>query len=385
MGFLGLVLLSCERCCRVSSENVRWRGNQGRAWRQRADEDGRNKQRRENAARRQQQEKQAGDSSSPFFGSDSATSRHPFARRARSQRTSGRASRFDGERNGGKRGRERESPLLEKRLEISFSFFPLFEDLFFFRTRCERKFERWKKRREKQGGMPLAAWRNCGPLAPCLGSQRMQRSCADARALPSPSATRNLEQPRRMRTRGGIEAPIATTQAPPGPSCRPRPRPVAAVATCRAGGSSGSAGRLSSRGLPLPTLTASSPPEKSISSSRVAAKRGGGDGDEKEKQGGGGGGAGLLSRWAQLTAREKSVVVAFVALAVLFGPRLLLLSLVSLEAAATGALLAAERALGAAFLTSFTWLAAVAALILAGLLVYFLVLEEERLEDSDDE
>jgi len=187
-----------------------------------------------------------------------------------------------------------------------------------------------------------------------------------------------------MRTRGGIEAPIATTQAPPGPSCRPRPRPFAAVATCRAGGSSGSAGRLSSRGLPLPTLTASSPPEKSISSSRVAAKRGGGDGDEKEKQGGGGG-VGLLSRWAQLTAREKSVVVAFVALAVLFWPRLLLLSLVSLEAAATGALLAAERALGAAFLTSFTWLAAVAALILAGLLVYFLVLEEERLEDSDDE
>jgi len=186
-----------------------------------------------------------------------------------------------------------------------------------------------------------------------------------------------------MRTRGGIEAPNATTSAPPGTSCRPRPRPVAAVATCRAGGSSGGAGRLSSRGLPLPTLTASSPPEKSISNSRVAAKRGGGDGDEKEKQGGGG--AGLLSRWAQLTAREKSVVAAFAALAVLFGPRLLLLSLVSLEAAATGALLAAERALGAAFLTSFTWLAAVAALILAGLLVYFLVLEEERLEDSDDE
>lgn len=266
-----------------------------------------------------------------------------------------------------------------------FPFFLSLKTSFFSGHVVSAKLSAGKKEGEKkkQGEMPLAAWRNRGPLAPCLGSQRMQRSCADARALPSPSATRNLEQPRRMRTRGGIEAPNATTPAPPGTSCRPRPRPVAAVATCRAGGSSGGAGRLSSRGLPLPTLTASSPPEKSISNSRVAAKRGGGDGDEKEKQGGGG--AGLLSRWAQLTAREKSVVAAFAALAVLFGPRLLLLSLVSLEAAATGALLAAERALGAAFLTSFTWLAAVAALILAGLLVYFLVLEEERLEDSDDE
>ena len=183
MGFLGLVLLSCERCCRVSSENVRWRGNQGRAWRQRADEDGRNKQRRENAARRQQQEKQAGDSSSPFFGSDSATSRHPFARRARSQRTSGRASRFDGERNGGKRGRERESPLLEKRLEISFSFFPLFEDLFFFRTRCERKFERWKKRRENKAGCPsprggiAVLWRRASARRGCREAALTRERC----------------------------------------------------------------------------------------------------------------------------------------------------------------------------------------------------------------
>lgn len=77
------------------------------------------------------------------------------------------------------------------------------------------------------------------------------------------------------------------------------------------------------------------------------------------------------------------MLAIFVALVILFGPRLLLLSLVSLEAAATGALLAAERALGAAFLTSFSWLAGVAALILAGLFVYFLVLEEERLEDEE--
>lgn len=108
-------------------------------------------------------------------------------------------------------------------------------------------------------------------------------------------------------------------------------------------------------------------------------------GDDDEREGAKRGGTGLLSRWAQLTAREKSVVVAFVAIAVLFGPRLLLLSLVSLEAAATGALLAAERALGAAFLTSFSVLAAVAVLLLAGLFVYFLILEEERLEDSSSD
>ena len=247
---------------------------------------------------------------------------------------------------------------------------------------------------KKEGGEMVphpAAWMASGavPLVPCLSSQTMQST--DVRA--SPSATRH--EPRRRR--GSLEARLAL-QSRLRP--RPRPLPTAAVVTGRGGGGSNSAGRLSSRGL-LPPLAAPSPRAKSStssrrssssssgssgsssssssSSSRIAANRG--DQEEEEKKRGGG----LLSRWAQLTAREKSVVAAFVALAILFGPRLLLLSLVSLEAAATGALLAAERALGAAFLTSFSALAGVAVLLLAGLFVYFLILEEERLEDSSSD
>lgn len=122
----------------------------------------------------------------------------------------------------------------------------------------------------------------------------------------------------------------------------------------------------------------------------VAATGGGGGGGSNDSNNNndkrrGGAGGGLLARWAAFSSREKFVVVAFFALAALFGPRLLLLSLVSLEAAGVNFLLAAERALGSAFLTSFTFLAGVAALILAGLFVYFLVLEEERLEEGEGE
>lgn len=158
-------------------------------------------------------------------------------------------------------------------------------------------------------------------------------------------------------------------------------RPVVAVFAAETrGGAERSRGSLL---FPRPMATTATPREKSRSSSRIAAKR-----DENETENNSSSKpqrGGLLSRWSQLTAREKSVVTTFIALAVLFGPRLLLLSLVSLEAAATGALLAAERALGAAFLTSFAWLAGLAALLLAGLLVYFLILEEERLEDSSSD
>ena len=232
--------------------------------------------------------------------------------------------------------------------------------------------------------MPLA-WRNRGPLlAPrLLSSQPMQS--ADARA--SPSATTRSHEPRvRRRRRRGSSLEAQLIALPSQQHLGPRPRPV----TTAAAGSSSStiAGRLSSpRGLHFPSVTAATSlrekrskrsSSSSSSSSRIAAKRG----DDEQESTKRGNGLGLLSRWAQLTAREKSVVVTFLALAVLFGPRLLLLSLVSLEAAATGALLAAERALGAAFLTSFVWLAGVAALLLAGLFVYFLILEEERLEDS---
>ena len=233
--------------------------------------------------------------------------------------------------------------------------------------------------------MPLA-WRNRGPLlAPrLLSSQPMQS--ADARA--SPSATTRSHEPRvRRRRRRGSSLEAQLIALPSQQHLGPRPRPVT---TAAAGSSSSStiAGRLSSpRGLHFPSVTAATSlrekrskrsSSSSSSSSRIAAKRG----DDEQESTKRGNGLGLLSRWAQLTAREKSVVVTFLALAVLFGPRLLLLSLVSLEAAATGALLAAERALGAAFLTSFVWLAGVAALLLAGLFVYFLILEEERLEDS---
>ena len=169
--------------------------------------------------------------------------------------------------------------------------------------------------------------------------------------------------------------------SPQRPDTSSLPRPVTARA-----GSSSSAGRLlSSRGPLFPSLAATSLRKKSSSRSssrsnnRIAAKRGDKDEENPKRSGS------PLSRWAQLTAREKAVIATFFALAILFGPRLLVLSLVSLEAAATGALLAAERALGAAFLTSFVWLAGAAALLLAGLLVYFLILEEERLEDSDEE
>ena len=221
--------------------------------------------------------------------------------------------------------------------------------------------------------MPLAAWRNCGPLAPCLSP-----SSVFARAA-SQGATRSLEQPRRRR-RESIEARIFAS-SPQRPDTSSLPRPVTARA-----GSSSSAGRLlSSRGPLFPSLAATSLRKKSSSRSssrsnnRIAAKRGDKDEENPKRSGS------PLNRWAQLTAREKAVIATFFALAILFGPRLLVLSLVSLEAAATGALLAAERALGAAFLTSFVWLAGAAALLLAGLLVYFLILEEERLEDSDEE
>lgn len=214
--------------------------------------------------------------------------------------------------------------------------------------------------------MPLAlAWRNRGLPAPRLRWQEMRS--VDARA--SPGAMR------RRRGSSFEEARFALQSR-----LRPRPRPVV-TAVGRGEGSSNSAGRPSSSRGPLAATTplrekkSNTSSRHSSSNSRIAARRGD-DEQEVAKRGG------LLSRWAQLTAREKSVVAAFVALAVIFGPRLLLLSLVSLEAAATGALLAAERALGAAFLTSFSVLAAVAVLLLAGLFVYFLILEEERLEDS---
>ena len=234
--------------------------------------------------------------------------------------------------------------------------------------------------------MPLA-WRNRGPLlAPrLLSSQPMQS--ADARA--SPSATTRSHEPRvRRRRRRGSSLEAQLIALPSQQHLGPRPRPVTTAAAGSSSSSSTIAGRLSSpRGLHFPSVTAATSlrekrskrsSSSSSSSSRIAAKRG----DDEQESTKRGNGLGLLSRWAQLTAREKSVVVTFLALAVLFGPRLLLLSLVSLEAAATGALLAAERALGAAFLTSFVWLAGVAALLLAGLFVYFLILEEERLEDS---
>ena len=47
--------------------------------------------------------------------------------------------------------------------------------------------------------------------------------------------------------------------------------------------------------------------------------------------------------------------------------------------------LAAEAALGGAFLASFASLAALALVLLVGGFVYFLFLEEERLEGGDDE
>ena len=88
-------------------------------------------------------------------------------------------------------------------------------------------------------------------------------------------------------------------------------------------------------------------------------------------------------RWASLTPREKAVVAALLAGGLLFGPRLLVLGAVAAERAALGAALAVEAALGAAFLASFTTLAAVALFLLAGGLVYFLALEEERLDGGD--
>lgn len=233
--------------------------------------------------------------------------------------------------------------------------------------------------------MPLAAWRNPRPTAQSLGS-RIENALTRA----SPSAKRSHE-PRTRRGRRSLDAirsPIAELSTPNSrPAPNPRPRPTVAFVAAAAATPGRGDGPLSSASGPLPSLKTTKTKtaetrEKGSSNDRVVAVAATGGNDENENKPRGGGGGGLLSRWSQLTAREKSVVVTFVALAILFGPRLLLLSLVSLEAAATGALLAAERALGAAFLTSFVWLAGVAALLLAGLFVYFLILEEERLEDS---
>ena len=91
----------------------------------------------------------------------------------------------------------------------------------------------------------------------------------------------------------------------------------------------------------------------------------------------------LLARWSVLTGREKAVVSALAAGAIVFGPRLLVLGFVAAERTLLGVALGAERALGDAFLTSFTWLAAAAGFLLAGGVIYFLFLEDERLEKDE--
>ena len=91
----------------------------------------------------------------------------------------------------------------------------------------------------------------------------------------------------------------------------------------------------------------------------------------------------LLARWSVLTGREKAVVSALAAGALVFGPRLLVLGFVAAERALLGVALGTERALGAAFLTSFTWLTAAAGFLLAGGLIYIFVLEDERLEKDE--